>query len=460
MARFEIPEGWCVQGFRFTLDPTEEQARALARHFGARRKAYNWTVATVKSDIEAWHATGVQTAKPSLRLLRKRWNSVKDEVCVNTETRQVWWPECSKEAYADGIAGAVDAYWNWQTSRAGTRAGNRVGFPRFKRKGRDADRVCFTTGAMRVEPDRRHVTLPVIGTVRTHENTRRIERLIGAGRARVLAIAVRRNGTRLDASVRVLLRRPQRPGVARPGSRVGVDVGVRRLATVANECGEVIERVPNPRPLDTALKELQHVCRARSRCAKGSRRYRERTTEISRLHRRVNDVRTHHLHVLTTRLAQTHGRIVVEGLDAAGMLRQKGLLGARARRRGLSDAALGTPRRHLSYKTSWYGSHLVVADRWFPSSKTCHACGHVQDIGWAEHWQCDSCSAPAHQRDDNAAVNLARYEEPNSVVGPVGAAVKRRADPKTGPRPAGGCEARKGTGRPAGEQPRDGVRVA
>ena len=156
MPRFEIPEGWAVQGFRFTLDPTEDQARALARHFGARRKAYNWTVAALKADIEAWHANGIETAKPSLRALRKRWNTVKNNVCVNAETGQVWWPECSKEAYADGIAGAVDAYWNWQTSRAGKRAGKRGGFPRFKRKGRDADRVCFTTGAMRVEPDRRH----------------------------------------------------------------------------------------------------------------------------------------------------------------------------------------------------------------------------------------------------------------------------------------------------------------
>ncbi|WP_084260181.1 IS607 family element RNA-guided endonuclease TnpB, partial [Mycobacterium avium] len=358
-----------------------------------------------------------------------------------------------------GIRGAVDAYWNWQHSRAGVRAGKRVGFPRFKRKGRDADRVCFTTGAMRVEPDRRHLTLPVIGTVRTHENTRRVERLITKGRARVLAISVRRNGTRIDASVRVVVQRPQQAKVARPDSRVGVDVGVRRLATVADADGTVIDRVPNPRPLDAALRELRHVSRARSRCVKGSRRYRERTTEMSRLHRRVNDVRAHHLHVLTTRLAKTHGRIVVEGLDAAGMLRQKGLPGARARRRGLSDAALGTPRRHLSYKTVWYGSQLVVADRWFASSKTCHQCGHVQDIGWDEHWQCDSCSA-SHQRDDNAAINLARYEETISVVGPVGAAVKRGADRKTGPRPAGGCEARKGRSRTAAEQPRDGVQVA
>lgn len=348
MPKFEVPDGWTVQAFRFTLDPTEDQAKALARHFGARRKAYNWTVATLKADIQAWHASGTVTAKPSLRVLRKRWNTVKDDVCVNTETGVAWWPECSKEAYADGIAGAVEAYWNWQTSRAGKRAGKRVGFPRFKRKGRDQDRVSFTTGAMRVEPDRRHLTLPVIGTVRTHENTRRIERLIKAGRARVLAISVRRNGTRLDASVRVLVQRPQQPKVVHPGSRVGVDVGVRRLATVATADGTAIEQVENPRPLGAALRELRHVCRARSRCTKGSRRYRERTTQISRLHRRVNDVRTHHLHVLTTRLAQTHGRIVVEGLDATEMLRQKGLPGARARRRGLSDAALGTPRRHLS----------------------------------------------------------------------------------------------------------------
>jgi len=141
------------------------------------------------------------------------------------------------------------------------------------------------------------------------------------------------------------------------------------------------------------------------------------------------------------------------------MLRQKGLPGARARRRGHSDAALGTPRRHLSYKTGWYGSQLVVADRWFPSSKTCHLCRHVQDIGWDEHWQCDVCSA-RHQRDDNASINLARYEETLSVVGPVGAAVKRGADRKTRPGRAGGCEARKRTGQPAGEQPRDGVQVA
>jgi putative transposase len=176
---------------------------------------------------------------------------------------------------------------------------------------------------------------------------------------------------------------------------------VRVLATVANSHGEVIERVPNPRALETA-----------------------------------------------------------------GMLRQKGLTGARARRRGLSDSALGEHRRQLAYKTRWYGSHLTLADRWYPSSKTCHVCGHTQDIGWVEHWTCNPAAGgcgSSRQRDDNAAINLARDQEPvsgESAVGPVGAAVKRGGNRKTRPGRAAGHEARKGTGHPAGENPRDGVRVA
>ena len=371
----------------------------------------------------------------------------------------VWWPQISKEAFADGIKAAVDGYWNWQASQAGGRPGRRAGFPRFAKKGRDRDRVTFTTGAIRVEPDRRHVTLPRIGTVRVHENTRRLERLIAKGRARILAATVSRRGNRLVVAFRVLIQRPVQPPRVTRRRGSGVDVGVRVLATVAGSGGEVIERVPNPRPLQAALKELRHLSRERSRRTRDSRRYTQTQQKITRLQRRVASIRGHHVHVLTTRLAKTHGEIVVEGLDAAGLLRQKGLTGARARRRGLSDSALGQTRRQLAYKTGWYGSRLVVADRWYPSSRTCHACGHVQEIGWDEHWTCTGCGT-SHQRDDNAAINLARYEPPatgDSALGPVRAAVKRGADRKTRPVRAGGDETRKGPSRQAGKQPRDGV---
>lgn len=456
MARFEIPDGWTAQAFQFALDPTPEQAACMRRQFGGRRKARNWAVARLKADLDAYHATGDETERPSLPDLRKRWNRVKDAECVNAETGDVWWPEISKEAFADGIKAAVDAYWNWQNSRAGVRAGKRVGFPRFAKKGRDRDRVTFTTGAIRVERDRRHVTLPRIGTVRVHENTRRLQRLIAKDRARILAATVSRKGTRIVVSFRVIVQRSMQPKLAEPDSRVGVDVGVRVLATVANAGGQVVERVANPRPLEAALKELRHLSRERSRRTIGSRGYHETQRRMTRLLRRVADIRAHHIHVLTTRLAKTHGEIVVEGLDAAGMLRQTGLAGARARRRGLSDSALGETRRQLVYKTGWYGSTLVVADRWYPSSRTCHKCQHVQGIGWAEHWECIGCGA-SHQRDDNAAINLARYEAPTAAVGPVGAAVKRGADRETGPRPAGGREARREATVEVAEQPRDGV---
>jgi putative transposase len=352
MGGFTVPDGWAVQAFQFALDPTAEQEACLRRQFGGRRYARNWAVRTLRDDIAAYRETGQETGAPSLAGLRKRWNQAKDAECTDAGTGEVWWPHISKEAFADGIKGAVNAYWNWQSSRAGTRQGRRVGFPRFAKKGRDRDRVTFTTGAIRVEPDRRHVTLPKVGTVRVHENTRRLQRLIARGRARILAVTVSRKGTRLVAAFRVLLQRPVQPRVTSPGSRAGVDVGVRVLATVATSEGEVIERVPNPRPLEAALKELRHLSRQRSRRTRGSRRYKETQRKITRLQRRAADIRAHHVHALTTRLAKTHGEIVAEGLDAAGMLAQRGLSGARARRRGLSDSALGETRRQLAYNAA------------------------------------------------------------------------------------------------------------
>lgn len=220
VARFEIPEGWCVQALQFTLDPTPEQAACVRRQFGGRRKARNWAAATLKADLATYLESGEETEKPSLPGLRKRWNQIKDTECVDAETGEVWWPQISKEAFADGIKAGVDAYWNWQTSRSGKRAGRRVGFPRFAKKGRDRDRFTFTTGAIRVEPDRRYVTLPRIGTVRTQENTKRLQRLIGKGRARILAATVSRKGTRLVVAFRVLIQRPIGPAslLLGPGS--------------------------------------------------------------------------------------------------------------------------------------------------------------------------------------------------------------------------------------------------
>jgi putative transposase len=441
-ARYQPPAGWSVQAFSFALDPGPDQRRDLARQFGGRRRAYNWTVRQLKADIEAYHAGLVDpdARPPSLYGLRARWNRAKPVECVDRETGEVWWPEISKEAFADGIRGAVDAYWNWQASRSGKRAGKRAGFPKPKRKGRDADRFTVTTGTMRVNPDRHSVCLPKVGRVATCENTRRLERLLRLGRAKILAVTVRRRGTRIVAVFRVIVSRRPRTS-AEPASVVGVDVGVRRLATVAAPDGTIVEVAENPKALDRYLAGLRRACRARSRRKEGSIRYWEANQQITRLHRAIADARADAISKLTTRLAKTHGTVVVETLNVAGMLAQKGLPGVRTRRRMLGDAGLGQIRRQLAYKQAWYGCRLVQADRFYPSSQICSACRVQTAIGWAEEWDCPGCGAH-HHRDDNAAVNLARYPASGwQAVGPVGSRVKRRASGKTGHGPARGDEA-------------------
>jgi putative transposase len=136
---------------------------------------------------------------------------------------------------------------------------------------------------MRLEHDRRHLTLPRLGTVRTHENTRKIERLVTSGRARIVSVTLSRRGTRIVAAVKLAASRPQQPGVAEPSSVVGVDVGMRRLATVAT-AQQVIAVVDNPKALERRLTELRRLERQRSRRASGSSRYRETAKKLTRLH--------------------------------------------------------------------------------------------------------------------------------------------------------------------------------
>ena len=221
MARFEVPEGWTVQAFAFALDCTPEQAACVRRQFGGRRHARNWAVRTLKDDLARYREAGEETGKPSLASMRMRWNRAKGAECTDAETGQAWWPEISKEAFADGIKGAVDGYWNWQQSRAGNRAGKRAGFPRFAKKGRDRDRVYLHhrrhPGRARPPP----CDPPQDRDRPADENTRRLERLLAKGRARILAVTVSRKGTRLTAAFRVLVQRPQQAGVADPDSGSG-----------------------------------------------------------------------------------------------------------------------------------------------------------------------------------------------------------------------------------------------
>ncbi|MFG2058664.1 IS607 family element RNA-guided endonuclease TnpB [Micromonospora sp. NPDC048930] len=420
-----------IQAYRFALDLTPVQERALLAHAGAARVAHNWALAQVKAVMDqrtAERSYGVSDERLtpavgwSLPALRRAWNAAKADVAP-------WWRECSKEAFNTGLDALARALKNWSDCRVGKRRGRPVGFPRFKSRRRSTPSVRFTTGVIRVEPDRKHVVLPRLGRLKTHESTRKLARRLEAGTARIMSATVRRHGGRWHVAFRVEVDRAERAPM-RPHAVVGVDVGVKHLAVLST--GEL---TPNPRHLDEAARRMRRLARRLSRRVGPDRRtgqlpsnrWERARKQLTCAHARVANLRRDGLHKLTTRLAGEFGTIVVEDLHVAGMLRNRRLA------RHIADAGLAELRRQLAYKTAWNGGRLIVADRWYPSSKTCSDCGTVRTkLALSERtYTCTTCGLVL-DRDVNAARNLAAlaHEVDTAGSGPVAG---RGADRKTRP---------------------------
>ena len=429
------------QALRFALDPNLGQRRDLARHAGASRYAYNWGLARLKAAIDARQAGETGIALPSAIGQHKEWNSWKKGT-----DGVPWWPEVSKcvpqEALRD-LERGMRAFWD---SRTGKRPGPKIHFPRFKKKGRSRDSFRLT-GAIHLH--RRAVTLPRIGTVRLLEDAARWVERIEAGSVRVTSATVSREADRWFVALAV---EAERPILAHPeaGDTIGVDLGVLALATLSD--GTVI---PGPKALRRGLLRLRRLSRAHARKRRGSHNRARAARRLARHHSKVAAVRRDHLHKLTTRLAKTHGRIVVEDLNV------KGMLGNRRLARALADAGFYEFRRQLTLQCRWYGSDLVVADRWYPSSKTCSGCGAVKpELSLSERtYRCQSCGVVL-DRDLNAAINLAGWAHPAITASAAETLTACGADRKTGLGPAGGWEAGAGivpepTGPTGGPHPRD-----
>lgn len=397
MKRFQAQPGCVVQAYRFALDPNAVQESALRSHCGAARAAYNWAVGWVEASWwqrKAEETYGIGEAdltewRPwSLPSLRKVFNEAK-----HTDPRfSSWWEENSKEAYSTGLANAAAAFDNYAKSKQGKRKGKQAGMPRFKSK-RKARLSCrFTTGTIRVETGGRHVTLPRMGTIRVHEPTGKLLHRVQAGTARILSATVRHARGRWFVSFQVEVKRDL-VRVTRPGVAVGIDLGIKTLAVMADSTGE-IRQVPNPRHLSTALKQLRKTSRIVSRRRgpdrrtgqRPSRRWEKANTARNRVHHRAANLREDALHKLTTTVTAEYGTVVVEDLNVAGMVKNRRLA------RHIADAGFGEIRRQLAYKTRRNGCRIVAADRWFPSSRTCSGC--------------DACGLVI-DRDVNAALNLA-----------------------------------------------------
>ena len=369
---------------KVALDPTPTQERLLLSHAGASRFAYNAGLAHVKEALDAG-------AKPewSFYSLRKWWNANKDALAVSDDG-VIWWGENSKEAYSSGLEALAKGLSNWAKSRKGDRKGHRVGFPRFKAKDRSTPRFAYTTGFRLIEGDPKALKLPRVGRVHCMEDvTARV------GDAKVLRMTVSKRAGRWYASLTVE-REDREAQQAQQGGAVGVDLGVKNLATLSD--GTVI---PNPRALNTQLKALRKAQQALSRKTKGSARRRKAQERVARLHARIANVRADAINKATTMIARTYSVVCIEDLNVAGMMKNRRLA------RSVSDASLGEFRRQLEYKTARTGAALRVIDRWYPSSKTCSACGAVKaKLSLSERvFHCDACGLSI-DRDLNAAINI------------------------------------------------------
>ena len=282
-------------------------------------------------------------------------------------------------------------------------------YPRFKRKD---DRASFCAanevGTFRADGER--IKLPVIGWVRMREAVRFSGPLKRA--------TVSREAGRWFVSLMVDTNDVQ--PVQQPCSHVGVDLGVSALATLST--GEVIE---GPKAHKALVGRLRRSNKVLSRKRRGSANFRKAKARLARLHTRIASIRRDATHKLTTRLVKTYRAIGIEDLNVRGMSANRCLA------RSIMDGGFFELRRQLTYKAKLYGARVVVAGRWYPSSKTCSCCGVVKPtLALSQRmFGCDDCGFEAG-RDHNAALNLASIAASSAVT----ACGENRSDVKRKPR--------------------------
>ena len=181
---------------------------------------------------------------------------------------------------------------------------------------------------------------------------------------------------------------------------MGVDLGIKTFVQLST--GQSFE---GAKPHTKKLKQLRRLSRNLSRKKKGGQNFKKSALVLSKLHKKIADIRNDSLHKITTAIVLNHSRICIEDLNVAGMVKNR----------------KAEFRRQLAYKAAWYKSELIVADRFFPSSKMCHACHGINDnLTLADrHWSCDCCGI-THDRDLNAAINLENYTVSSTEINACG----------------------------------------
>lgn len=354
---------------RIALDLNNVQATYMARAAGTARFAYNWALAEWKSQYEAWKLDSSQP-KPTQTALRRQLNSIKRE-------RFPWMLEVTKNAPQMAIIQLGQAFQNFFAGRSK--------YPQFRKKG-GHDRFTLTNDQFNIDGCR--MRIPNLGWVRMRESLR------FAGK--IMSATVSRVAERWFVSITVDAEDDSHLPKAENQGAVGVDLGVSALATLSTG-----ETITGPKSHKALLARLQRLSRSLSRKQKGSEKRKKAKGKLAKLHARIAAIRSDALHQLTTNLTRRFHIIGIEDLNVRGMVKNRHLA------RSIADMGFFELRRQLEYKAAMRGGQVVVADRFYPSSKTCSSCGHkLEELSLSvRQWTCPDC-ATCHDRDVNAAINL------------------------------------------------------
>lgn len=347
---------------KIRLVPSPRQEEYFRKACGTARFAYNWGLAQ-------WQEQYQKGEKPSAFALKKLFRQV-------AKTDYPWVAEVTKCAAEQAFNDLAAAYRNFfrKTGK----------YPTFKKKGRSKDSFYLSNDKFSLNS--RKVRIPKLGWVKMREELRYPE-------GRILAARVSRTADQWYIAIQVEILKPAE--TSKNHAAIGVDLGINAFAFLSDG-----RYVLAPKPLRKAQRRLRRLQRRHARKKKGSNNRRKSAMKISRMHMRIVNIRQDFLHKLTHQLAGQYQLVAIEDLHVKGMIRNHRLA------LSISDAGFGEFRRQLEYKSNWYGSYVFVADRFFPSSKTCSQCGQIADAMPLNKrsYECD-CGNNA-DRDHNAAVNL------------------------------------------------------
>ena len=356
-----------MRGFKYRFYPTAEQEVLLRRTIGCCRLVYN---RALHERSEAWTSGKKSIGYAAQSTALTGWKKEPELAFLN---------EVSSVPVQQTLRHLQTAYSNFFAKRAK--------YPSFKKK-RAGGSAEFTRSGFRFAAGK--LTLAKMEAPLDIRWSRPLPEGAEPSSASVSLDAAQRWHVSLLCEDKAVKHLPKLK------TAVGIDLGINALATLSTG-----EKIPNLKHDARELKRKRRLSRALARKQKGSRNRYKARIKLARLHAKVADRRRDQMQKLSTRIVRENQVIVVEDLNVAGMVRNHCLA------RVISDAAWRMLLTVLAYKCAWYGRELIKVDRFYPSSKTCSACGHVVELLPLDvrNWTCPSCQVQ-HDRDENAAKNI------------------------------------------------------